>query len=101
MCQQWLGYDIAQLAKLKLVLALGSVAHNAYLEFVKGKGQHVVKRDYAFKHGAVHRFAAALPMLDTYHVSFQNTNTGKLTVSMFEAVLHQAKELAGLNGLPS
>ena len=92
-CQGWLAHDIEGLRNAKLVLALGSIAHNSYLEFLKGQGREVIKARYKFAHGALHQFEDALPMLDSYHVSIQNTNTGKLTPAMFDAVLEQAKRL--------
>lgn len=93
-CQHWLEHDFNGLSNLQLVLALGSIAHNAYLELLKARGQNIVKNKYKFGHGELHTFKDALPMLDTYHVSFQNTNTGKLTPEMFDAVLELAKALA-------
>ena len=89
-CQGWLKYDFAHLTELKLILALGSVGHNAYLEYLKAKGRKLVKKQFAFGHAKLHEFAADTPMLDSYHVSFQNTNTGKLTASMFDSILSRA-----------
>ena len=95
-CQHWLEHDFAGLSSLKLVFALGSIAHNSYLEFLKGKRQKIVKNRFPFGHGTLHTFENALPLLDSYHVSFQNTNTGTLTPEMFNEVLTQAKGLAGV-----
>ena len=95
-CQHWLAHDFAGLPKLELVLALGAIAHNSYLEFLKGKGQTIVKNRFPFAHAALHTFENALPLLDSYHVSFQNTNTGTLTPAMFDAVLAQAKRRVGV-----
>jgi uracil-DNA glycosylase family 4 len=92
-CQHWLEHDFSQLKNLKLVLALGSIAHDAYLNLLRGKGLELKKKDYPFAHNQIHQFAAAPPLLDSYHVSFQNTNTGKLTAEMFDAVLARAKTL--------
>ena len=78
------------------MLALGTIAHNAYLEWLKMRGETFAKRDYPFAHGALHDPPGGLPLLDSYHVSFQNTNTGKLTAAMFDALLARAKGLAGL-----
>jgi uracil-DNA glycosylase family 4 len=89
-CQHWLEHDFEGLKHLKLVLALGSIAHNAYLDLLRARGQKVTKKAYPFKHAELHRFENALPMLDTYHVSFQNTNTGKLTQAMFDDILKKA-----------
>ncbi|MCA9836119.1 MAG: uracil-DNA glycosylase [Trueperaceae bacterium] len=90
-CQVWLEHDFTGLKNLKLVLALGAVAHNSYLDYLKRKGQTIVKKTYPFAHGKLHHFPEALPLLDSYHVSFQNTNTGKLTEAMFDDVLNRAK----------
>ena len=99
-CQRWLRYDLEGLPQLRLVLALGAIAHDSYLEYLRDTQRcSIVKAHYPFAHGALHRFdpaSAALPLLDAYHVSFQNTNTGKLSPAMFDAVLEQAKTLAGL-----
>ena len=96
-CRSWLAYDLAGLKNARLVLALGRIAHDSYLEFLR-RGGPVVKARYGFAHGALHTFEGALegalPMLGSYHVSLQNTNTGTLTPAMFDAVLERAKELA-------
>jgi uracil-DNA glycosylase len=90
-CRRWLERDFSLLKNLKLVLALGQIAHDAYLEMLKARGQKIVKGNYPFAHGAFHKIEDALPLLDAYHVSFQNTNTGKLTPEMFDSVLEKAK----------
>lgn len=90
-CRVWLEHDFSLLKNLKLVLALGQIAHDAYLEMLKSRGQKIIKGDYPFAHGTFHKFENTLPMLDAYHVSFQNTNTGKLTAKMFDNVLEKAK----------
>lgn len=107
-CQSWLAYDFSGLPNLKLVLALGSIAHDSYLEYLK-KDIKIVKAKHKFSHGALHQFNTdqlntdqfdidsvipVIPMLDAYHVSFQNTNTGRLTEEMFDIILAQAKEIA-------
>jgi uracil-DNA glycosylase len=90
-CRVWLLHDFSQLKNLELVLALGQIAHHAYLDMLKSQGLSLTKSHYPFEHGKLHSIPAALPMLDSYHVSFQNTNTGKLTESMFEKILQRAK----------
>ena len=95
-CQPWLAHDFGGLGRLELVLALGSVAHESYLELLKSEGRAVVKARHKFAHGALHEIEGALPMLGSYHVSIQNTNTGKLTPKMFDDILERARELVGL-----
>ncbi|MDZ7707156.1 MAG: uracil-DNA glycosylase [Trueperaceae bacterium] len=102
-CRPWLVGDLGALPRLRVVLALGAFAHDAYLELVKARGARLVKARHRFAHGEVHRLdeaypeVAALPLIDGYHVSFQNTNTGVLTEPMLDAVLAEAKALAGLS----
>lgn len=104
-CQSWLERDFAGLPQLKVVLALGKIAHDSYVEFLQRQGHELTKAAYGFAHGALHTFEdatgesapkAALPLLDSYHVSLQNTNTGRLTPEMFDSVLRRAKHLADL-----
>ncbi|HEX7021486.1 MAG TPA: uracil-DNA glycosylase [Trueperaceae bacterium] len=99
-CRGWLERDLAGLTELRVVLALGAIGHDSYLEFLRARGAAIVKNRHKFAHGALHRLEetipGALPLLDAYHVSFQNTNTGTLTPDMFDAVLQRAMRLAGL-----
>jgi uracil-DNA glycosylase len=101
-CRPWLAFDLDALRRARLLLALGKVAHDAVLKHYRGRGVRTTLAAHPFGHGRVHRLeqlpgaeaAGALPLLDAYHVSFQNTNTGRLTEAMFDAVLAQAKTLA-------
>lgn len=101
-CRSWLADDLSRLPNLRAVLALGKVAHDAYLDLLKGFGAPLVKARHPFGHGAVHRLddayagTRALPLIDSYHVSRQNTNTGVLTLAMLDDVLLRATSLAGL-----
>ena len=94
-CQSWLERDFTGLPQLKVVLALGKIAHDGYLELLQRQGHQLTKAAHKFAHGALHTFSeGTLPLLGSYHVSLQNTNTGKLTPEMFEAVLVRAREIA-------
>ncbi|HEX7004191.1 MAG TPA: uracil-DNA glycosylase [Trueperaceae bacterium] len=94
-CRRWLAHDLAGLRNARLVVALGSIGHDSYLEYLKGNGARLVKRDYPFGHGRLHRLeeVGGLPLLDSFHPSFQNTNTGRLTAQMFDELLAQARRL--------
>lgn len=102
-CRPWLAEDLARLPAARVVLALGAVAHDAYLELLRARGVRLVKARWRFGHGRVHRLdeaypeADALALVDGYHPSFQNTNTGVLTEAMLDAVLGDAAALAGLS----
>ena len=88
-CRQFLKARVAALPNLHVILALGRIAHESTLDALGLK-----RRDYAFAHGARHELATRL-LFDSYHCSRQNTNTGRLTTPMFEAVL---ADIAGTLG---
>ena len=81
-CRQFLIGRIGALPNLRAILALGRIAHDSTLEALGAK-----RRDYPFAHGARHELPSGLVLFDSYHCSRQNTNTGRLTPAMFEAVL--------------
>ena len=83
-CRPFLQNEIDAMVNLRTIVALGGLAHNAVLA-----GLNVRKREYPFGHCAVHRVAMdtrELTLTDSYHCSRYNTNTGRLTTEMFEAV---------------
>ena len=66
---------------LKVILALGGLAHAAVLTTFSER-----KKDFKFGHGAQNRLSNGLLLADSYHCSRYNTNTGVLTTDMFHAV---------------
>lgn len=93
-CGEYLVEELALLPRLRIVLALGRVAADAYVRLVaKRSGQKV---RIAFQHGARHDMPAGTPALYTsYHPSPRNHNTGRLTrASFLEVFLKIAGELA-------
>jgi len=103
-CQKWLKYDLDGLTEAQVALAIGKIGHDAALTAWRSRGLETTFAAHKFAHGAVHDLSGlhgaaesrALTLVDVYHVSFQNTNTGRLTPRMFDAVLARAMELAGL-----
>ncbi len=85
-CGGFLGAEIAAMDKLRALLALGSIAHNAVLSALALK-----RAAFPFAHGALHRLPNGLILADSYHCSRQNTNTGRLTPEMFEAVFESLR----------
>jgi uracil-DNA glycosylase family 4 len=81
-CNSFLAQELAAMPRLRAVLALGGVAHKAVLRARGLKASHT-----AFLHGAVAELPGGLLLADSYHVSRLNTNTGRLTTPMFEAVI--------------
>ena len=81
-CRQFLVGRIATVPSLRAILALGRIAHESTLEALGLK-----RSRYPFAHGARHELKSGIVLFDSYHCSRQNTNTGRLTTTMFETVL--------------
>lgn len=79
-CNQHLVQRIAELPNLRAILALGRIAHDATLMALGEK-----RSAHTFAHAAQHE-VGGLSLFDSYHCSRYNTNTGRLTPEMFEAV---------------
>ena len=90
-CSHWLDEEVALLKSVKVVLALGAIGWNAALQHFARLG-HSVKPKPEFGHGAEARIHN-ITLLGCYHVSQQNTNTGKLTPRMIDEVLQRARAL--------
>jgi uracil-DNA glycosylase family 4 len=89
-CRPYLEAALAEMPQLKLVVALGQVAHQSAVKALGGKLPKA-----RFAHGAEHKFPSGIMLLDSYHCSRLNQNVGLLTVDMLEAVLARAIELVG------
>ena len=90
-CGRFLAAEIAALPRLQALLALGRVAHEAVLTALGA-----ARSAFPFVHGALHQPQSELLLADSYHCSRQNTNTGRLTEAMFDAVFRQLSvRLAG------
>jgi uracil-DNA glycosylase family 4 len=99
-CRPHLAAEVAALPHLRVVVALGKVAWDAWLAFVAGHAPLPRPRP-AFGHGAVARLApagtagpAGLTLVGCFHPSRQNTHTGKVTAVMYDEVFRRAIELA-------
>lgn len=88
-CNGFLQAEIATLATLKAILALGTIAHRGVLRALGLK-----LNLYPFAHGRVHRDTGGPILIDSYHCSRYNTQTRRLTAQMFAAVVAQARALA-------
>jgi uracil-DNA glycosylase family 4 len=84
-CRPFLKSAFDLLPKLTTIVALGEIAHQSA---VKANHEKLPKRRFA--HGAVHRLLNGRVLIDSYHCSRLNTNTGRLTVEMFEDVFAAA-----------
>ncbi len=87
-CRPYLEDQLAALPGLRVVVALGQIAHQSA---VKALGGRLPKARFA--HLAEHSLPSGLVLIDSYHCSRYNQNTGRLTAPMFEAVFARALEL--------
>jgi len=84
-CSRYLSAQLDALPALQVVVAIGKDAHDALLR------QHgLTLSRHKFAHGAVHDLPDGTRLIDSYHCSRYNVNTGRLTLAMFVDVLRQA-----------
>lgn len=96
-CAPWLGREL-ELVRPGVLVVLGGFGWQAVLTTLGEQGWAVPRPRPAFGHGAevsLTRGDATLTLVGCFHVSQQNTFTGRLTPAMLDAVLDRAKELAG------
>ena len=93
-CSHFLDRELAGLADVKVVVALGKIGFEAYLNYLQRKGLLASKKAYAFKHGARYGMPDGKVLLASYHPSNQNTQTGKLTRKMFVEIFQEAARIA-------
>ncbi len=85
-CNQFLTAELRAMPELRVVLALGVLAHAAVL-----RACGIPQTRVRFRHGAIHELPDGLLLANSYHVSRYNTNTGRLTEAMFEALMQAVK----------
>jgi uracil-DNA glycosylase family 4 len=86
-CNSFLASELHTLPAGSVVMALGGIAHRAIVKAVGAR-----QAAFKFGHGALHDLGD-FRVLDSYHCSRYNTNTGRLTEAMFDAIFAQAREL--------
>jgi uracil-DNA glycosylase family 4 len=82
-CRPFLVDEINALPSLRTIIALGRIAHEAVLSTLGLR-----KKDHPFGHAACHPLPDGRRLIDSYHCSRYNVNTGRLTTAMFEAVFN-------------
>jgi uracil-DNA glycosylase family 4 len=87
-CNSLLSTELNQLPEHSVIIALGSIAHQAVL-----KALQLRQKAHPFAHGAEHRLAEHRRLLDSYHCSRYNTQTRRLTPAMFNKVFRRARRL--------
>jgi uracil-DNA glycosylase family 4 len=87
-CRPFLAAELAGLTRLQVILALGAIAHQAVLASLALRQASV-----RFRHGALHSLPSGVTLADSYHCSRYNTNTGRLTIAMFDDVIAAIRAL--------
>lgn len=86
-CRAYLTLSLAALSKVRVLVALGQIAHGSAVRTAGAKVS-----EYKFGHLAEHRLPDGRVLIDSYHCSRYNQNTNRLTATMFEAVFARALE---------
>ena len=85
-CNNFLKKTIEIHKNLKVIIALGLIAHKSIISALNLK-----QKLYKFKHGNKHKIDNLI-LIDSYHCSRYNTNTGRLSQEMFEKIFFEAKK---------
>lgn len=94
-CKRYWTQELQLLPHVRVVLVLGRVAFDTYLKFLREKGLET--KGLKFSHAAFFRLPKPYPALSTsYHPSRQNTQTGKLTMKMFDKVFREIETFLDL-----
>ena len=94
-CARYLHAELPRLTRVRVVLGLGRIGFDAYLGAAAAIGLPVPRPRPRFAHGVAVDLPWGVALLGTYHPSRQNTQTGKLTWPMFEAVFAEARRRLG------
>ena len=93
-CSVYFDEELTRLKSAGVVVTLGKIAFDNYLKSMRRRGLVLPKPLPQFAHDTLHRLGDGLPaLIASYHPSRQNTNTGKLTEPMFDAVFARARRL--------
>ncbi len=91
-CLPYMAREIDLLPRLRVIVALGRIAFDWTLRLYRQRGHDIPRLRFA--HGATYTLGPNLPWLvASYHPSRQNTQTGRLTEEMFDAVWQKVREL--------
>ncbi len=92
-CRPYLAAELRLLGRVRVVLVLGRVAHDAWLKAAGWWEQLPAGERPRFAHGALTRLPDGTALLASYHPSRQNTNTRRLTRAMWHGVFRRVRAL--------
>jgi uracil-DNA glycosylase len=92
-CREYFEFELKAMVNLEVVVALGKIAFDVYLDVLKGGGAIASRAAFPFGHNLLYHPAAGRPaLIASYHPSQQNTSTGKLTEKMLLDVFQKARK---------
>ncbi|HZZ65712.1 MAG TPA: uracil-DNA glycosylase family protein, partial [Candidatus Baltobacteraceae bacterium] len=96
-CFPYLRAEIAALASVRVIVGLGAIGTKAAIDALKANAWTIEPARWRFGHATqiqAHKDKRRITIIASFHPSRQNTNTGKLTAAMFDAIFERATELA-------
>jgi len=99
-CAPYLDREIALLIDLRVVVCLGRIAFDGYVQHLMRTYKSESKPRFKFSHGAEYPLPGGRHLIASFHPSLQNTNTGKLTRGMLLEVFERARGLANAQESP-
>jgi uracil-DNA glycosylase family 4 len=95
-CRPYLRRELELLHRVRIVVPLGRIAFDAYLAARRGLGLALPEARPRFAHEAVTLFPDGMLLIASYHPSRQNTQTGRLTQTMFDAIFARVRQELGV-----
>jgi uracil-DNA glycosylase len=89
-CNQFLAHELRLIKPGSCILVLGNIAHTAVLKALELK-----RKEFPFAHGAHYELPDGLQLFTSYHCSRYNTQTKRLTSSMFHDVFRRIRKYIG------
>jgi uracil-DNA glycosylase family 4 len=99
-CRPFLIEEVGLLCDVRVVVALGKIAMDAYLAALRERGQIIRLADFPFGHDVFHE-SLDPPLLCSYHPSQQNTSTGRLTQEMLDQIFLRARSIIRSGPVPA
>ena len=96
-CAPWLDEELCLLTELRVVVCLGKIAFDGFLNHQLRAGRINSRSGFSFRHGSEYALPGGTILIASYHPSLQNTNTGKLTRAMFLDIFLRARKAADLD----
>jgi len=96
-CRPYLLRELQLLRRVRVIIGLGKVGFDSAVRSLRELGWSTMERRPVFAHGREYRITDTITLIASFHPSQQNTFTGRLTKSMFDAIFRKAKKLLETN----